>query len=314
MAKALVCWVFACGLLATAADAQSRVADINGKTVGVLVSEEAWLPKLTTLSRDINHVEGLRLLPMVGAGCVQSTNDMFVLQSVDVALLTADCVDYAVQQDLIRDLKNMAYVARVESLPIVIVTRKEFGSLTALAGKRIATGPAQSAAFASGELLLGGMGLPFARVARSGVDALDALKTGEADAALLLGLDALDGALDPRRFHAIGLTAPPQGNTVYAPALLTGADLKGLTDQDLETVSTALVLATAKDAVNAIKASKVALFSSVYVRNQALLDSAGHLSAVVQGWQRHRSSEKALEALATPAIETNSSLQQGDGP
>ena len=303
--------------MATVAEAQPRLVDINRKTLTLLSGEPAWFADAVAIASDIDRENGLRILPMQGTGCIDSAADVLQLTQVDVAILSSDCVDYAEQQGLLpKASQKLAYVARVKSLPIVLVTRRDIANLTALAGKRIATGTADSAGFASGEILLGGLGLPFVRVPKSGAEAMALLKTGQADAVLLQGLDALDGTLDPQKFHVLGLTATQSSSTSHAPALVEASALKGLLPESgsLETVSTALVLAVFNWPAKSAKAEKIKLFSAAYFEKQALGEDASQLSALVPGWQRYTSSQNALEALTIEIPEQPATLQQGDGP
>jgi uncharacterized protein len=311
--RALVCCVcLAAAPVASAAMAQSRLANINEKTITLLAGEAAWFPSAVTISETLAHEQGLRILPMQGNGCIDATADVLQLTEVDVALLSTDCVDYAEQQGLLPQAsKKLAYVARIKALPLIVVTSRDVQNLTGLAGKRIATGPADSATFASGEILLGGLGLPFVRVAKSGSDAIELLKAGAADAVLLQGFDALDGSLDPQRFHVLGLTSTQNSTTSHAPALVDATQVKGLLPKGgtLETVSTALVLAVFNWPAKTAKAAKIKLFSTAYMTQQALGDDAMQLSASVPGWQRLQSSQKALEALTIDKPEKSKTLQ-----
>ena len=313
----MCCAVCASGLFATAAIAQSRLADINQTTLTLLSGEPVWFPDAVKIANQLDYENGLRVLPMQGSGCIESAADVLQLTQVDVALLSSDCVDYAEQQGLLpKASQKLAFVARIKTLPIVLVTRRDVPNVTALAGKRIATGPANSAGFASGEILLGGLGLPFVRVPKSGVDGLALLKSGEADAVLLQGLDALDGTLDPQKYHVLGLTTTQNSTTSHAPALVEALELKGLWagKSSLETVSTALVLAIFNWPEKSAKAAKIKLFSEAYFATQAAGEDASQLSASVPGWQRHSTSQNALEALTIEIPEQSNTLQQGDGP
>jgi hypothetical protein len=315
--RSVKAWILAgcaiCAVGLPAAWGASRMAELNQKSFTVLAGESTWLSAVDGLVDTLNHENGLHVLAVKGNGCLQASADLMNLQQIDMAVLTADCVAYAEAQGLIPNAtQKLAYVSRLKALPIVLLTRRTIPNLTALAGLRIATGPAQSAGFATGELLLGGLDLPFTRVAKSGVAAVSALQSGEADAALLVGLDALDGTLDPSKFHALGLNAPAQTKTVYAPALLTATDLKGLlTDQSsLETVSTALALAVVNWKAGSPQAEKVKFFSDQYFAATANLGDAGD-SVAIPNWQRHQTSSQALEALDTQQQDNQS---QGDGP
>ncbi len=318
LSRALVCCVVvASGLVASVAAAQPRLADINQKTLTLLSGEPGWFPEVLAIATELNHEQGLRILPMQGAGCIEAAADVLQLTQVDIALLSSDCVDYAEQQGLLpKASQKLAYIARVKSLPLLIVTRADVPNLTALAGKRIVTGAANSAGFASGEILLGGLGLPFIRVPKSGAEGIVLLKSGAADAVLLEGLDALDGTLDPQRFHVLGLTTTQSSTTSHVPALIEASELKGLLPEGgtLETVSTALVLAVFNWPEKSAKAAKIKLFSAAYFAQQAMSENSAQLSAMVPGWRRHSISQNALEALDTELPEQPATFQQGDGP
>jgi TRAP-type uncharacterized transport system substrate-binding protein len=305
------------GISATVAAAGPRLAEINQKTLTLLAGEAAWFDDGLRIADALSHEKGLKILPMQGSGCISSAADILQLTQVDVALLTSDCVVYAETQGLLPGAsKKLAYVTRVKSMPLVMVTRRDIPNLTALAGKRIATGAADSAAFASGEMLLGGLDLPFVRVPRTGTEGLALLKRGEADAVLLLGLDALDGTLNPVQFHVFGLPAPAAVEGAYAPALIAAETLKGLagTAAPIETVSTSLVLAVFNWPASSPKAAKVKLFSSIYFEQFAEREGAPELSANVAGWKRYAAAQKALDGLGRRAAGNIETLQQGDGP
>ncbi len=315
--RAIVCCVAVAAGAVSSCFAQSLLADINQKTVTVLAGEPDWFDEAQAIADALAHEQGLRILPMQGRGCIDSTADVLQLTQVDVAVLSADCVDYAEQQGLLpQATKKLAYVSRLKALPLIIVTRRDVPNLTALAGMRIATGPADSAAFASGEMLLGGLGLPFVRVAKSGDAAIQLLKSNAADAVLLHGFEALDGSLDPQRFHVLGLTATQNATTSHAPALVSATDVKGLLPAGgtVETVSTALVLAVFNGPQQSAKAARIKLFSTAFIEQQAMGDNATQLSASVPGWQRNAASQNALEALTFEPSEQDNTKQQGDGP
>jgi TRAP-type uncharacterized transport system substrate-binding protein len=320
MSRARVLLWFGClafGSFTPMVTALAQPADTNQNTVTILSGEPAWMQRALDLSFDLTHENGLRILPMQEKGCIDATAALLQRSQVDVALLTTDCVAYAQQQGLVPQAERvLAYVAKREALPIFLVTSRGNKTLTSLAGKRIATGPAYSAGFASGEILLGALGLPFLRVAKSGSDGLAVLKQGEADAVLLLGLDALDGTLDPAKFHVLGIVAPPLENSPYAPALVEASALEGLSDSPAatETVSTSLVLATINEKSSSPRKTRLELFAATYFATKSTSADAMHLSAIVAGWQRLAASEQALEKLADKNLTINPTPEQGDGP
>ena len=210
----------------------------------ILVGEPSWVPDAENIAHALDHENGLRILPMLGKGAVQSVQDLEEFGVIDAALITADSLAYVKGQSLLApEESNITYVAAIRPLPIMLVTKRSIAHLTALAGKRIATGAADSASFASGELLLGAMEVPFLRVAQSQENAVEALIAGRADAALFVGvplnLDKLGNG-----FHALPLVMPAQLSQIYKPLHLLAKDAPNLISQNqtLESVSTSLIL------------------------------------------------------------------------
>ena len=211
----------------------------------ILVGEPSWVPEAQLIARALDHENGLRILPMLGKGAVQSVQDLQDFPIIDAALITTDSLAYTKGQNLLApDESKITYVVAIKQLPILLVTRRSVANVTALAGKKIATGAADTASFASGELLLGSMEVPFLRIAQSQESAVDALLQGRADAALFVGLPMNIEKLG-NNFHALPLVMPEQLAQIYKPAHLTSKDAVNLVlvGQQLDTVSTSLILA-----------------------------------------------------------------------
>lgn len=302
------------GLLAigTAAPlpAVAATGDQNFNSISILVGEPAWLNRVQGLASLLDHQQELRLLPMLGRGSVQALNDLSQLRAVDMALVNSDVIIYAQMQGLIGDpVKSYAYIAGLQKLPVALVARKQIVNLTGLAGRKIATGPAQSGSFATGELVLGNLGIPFARVAESGTSAVISLQEGRADAALLLGTDGLK-TLDASQFHVLPLPVPKELQSYYSPALLS-ADVLGDLNQgqgDVESFAVTLTLAVLNWPAGHANSLRLKHFADV-LWSADELPLGTNLTADVPGWQRH---ESALQALA--AFKTNPTSTQGKGP
>ncbi len=302
------------GLLAFAAAAPVQAVfaagDQNINSISIMAGESEWLNLVQGLAGQLDHQQELRVLPMLGRGSVQAMNDLAQIQVVDMALVNSDVIIYAQMQGLLGDpVKSFAYVAALQKLPVVLVARKQIANLTGLAGRRIATGPAQSGGFATGELVLGSLGIPFARVAESDIAALSSLQEGRADAALVLGAAGLK-SLDADKFHVLPLPVPKDLQSHYSPALLS-ADVRGDLNQgqgDIESFSVSLILAVLNWPGSHANSLRLKHFADV-LWSADNLPFGTNLTADVPGWRRH---ESALQALA--AIKTNSTATQGEGP
>ena len=283
---------------------------LNDNVISILSGEPEWLNRIEDLATQLNHSDHLRILPISGAGSVQAINDLIYLRAIDAALLSSDVLVYAEAQGLIQPGSHkIAYIADIASLPIVLVTRKDISSLTELAGLRICTGTANSAAFATGELLFGSLALPFSRVPLSNTNAVAALQSGKADAALLLGTEALH-LIDENRFHILSIPIPENLKDYYSPALLTADVLAqfGPEQKPIETISTALTLAVFNWPKGNEHSSRLARLAKALWSMPTISDAkdSTNLTADVPGWQRHASAIKILAELRNNLPETQS--------
>jgi TRAP-type uncharacterized transport system substrate-binding protein len=293
---------------ASAAFAQQNTGAVDKNTVLILAGESQWLSETSDIANALSHQNGLKLLPVQGSGCVESAADIMQISSIDAAVLTADCVEYAQAQGLLpASPKTFSYVSRLDALPVFIITGRDNNTLTSLAGKRIATGPAHSATFATGELLLGGMSLPFQRVPKSGYDALSLLEDGVADAVLMVGTSQLRKKLDPQRFHILSLSAPADIADDYKSVRIPMSSLLGLSESDVETISTPLLLVSGKAPT---KSAKIKNFIAAFVEMQSTSKKASELSVSIDGWTREPTATNALKALQ---IDPEKPTQKGEG-
>jgi hypothetical protein len=288
-------------MLAGPAFGASKSFTLNNNTLGVMAGESQWLPLVRSLARDLNHKQGLRILPIMGEGSVQAVSDVLRLDGIDAALIPSDAIHYAEAQGLLgRDSGKVLFLARLATLKLVLVTRKTNASLAALAGKRIATGPAQSAGFAAGEWVFGSGNMAFTRVAQAGNDALNALARKEADAALVFATEALRRMPNPEEYHVLPLPMNEALKDVYAPALLTADELGNLAraEAPVETMAAALVLAVfdwdqRNPHSDALRRLAAAILEESRNRGEG---TAYNLAAEVPGLARHVAAIRALEA------------------
>ncbi len=168
--KPFMAAVVAVGLLyasAHTATADSRADKMNQNTLGLMAADPQWLGLANNIAATVQHEQGLRVLPIVGAGTLQAVSDLAYLDRVDAALLPLDTLTYAQAQGLLQGLDGkVTYLVRLQSIKWALVVGKGIDSLADLAGKRVATGPTGSMGFVAGELLFNASDVSFARVPR----------------------------------------------------------------------------------------------------------------------------------------------------
>ena len=282
------------GTQLTPAIAQDSLsASLNKKTIGLMVADEAWLPIARNFAHGLDHVDGLRILPILGSGSVQALSDLSFLQGVDAAILSSDAISYANQHGLLNPKTyRLNYTAKLDALNVVLVARSSFTTLSSLNGKRIATGPVHSSAYATGEILFGALGLDFQRVALSENEGMAALRNGKADAALMLGSSFEKSGLAGGQWKIISVPLIPSLQETYAPALLVADDFPGLIEpgKSVDTISAALILAVFNWPKGSLHYDKLNAFTAALYANPALGDADRgpiNLATQVAGWSRY---------------------------
>jgi TRAP-type uncharacterized transport system substrate-binding protein len=283
-------------------------ADPKETPFNIMVGEASWLTDAATIAKAMDHENGLRIMPILGRGSIQAVQDIETFPTLDAALVTSDSLTYVKAQSLMDPNDTpLTYISAVRQLPIVLIASKNIPNLTALAGKRIATGSANSASFAAGELLMGAMEVPFLRVPDSQEGAVDALLSGQADAAFFVGLPSNINKLN-RNFRVLSLVLPKELSGTYESAKLTSADLPNLIPQTVQfdTVATELVLAASsaansKDHAKALKAFTFELFRQG-------TDSNAMLRAEVPGWTRDGAAANLVKTITANAATPNPTI------
>ncbi len=318
--KPFVAVCFAVGILAIPGHAPALADDLsdraNRKTVGLLAAESQWFPHSLSIAAAVQHDNGMRVLPILGSGTLQSLIDLARLDSVDAALITLDTLTYAKAQGLLDGINGkVSYLARLQPVSWALVAPKSVASVDALSGKRIATGPTGSAGFVAGELFFNASDVSFSRVPKQGSDGLVMLAKGTADAALVDVSVLRSARLDQRKFHILPLTVPEALKSTYTPIIMTQAEAPGLiaAGKDIETIAAPLAILVISNKP-ARSREKLAEFSGALFRNAANLRINSNIAADIPGWTRHSAAAQALKDLLSQVkSNTDTELQQGDG-
>jgi ABC-type nitrate/sulfonate/bicarbonate transport system substrate-binding protein len=241
-----------------------------------------FLMQARQIATALDHESNLKIFPVFGDGAVSAPQVMANYTDIGATILPSDIPVYRQSQKLTH-VDDLTYVAKLGSLPIFLVARKDIANIAGLSGKRVATGPASSATFATGELVLGANNVSFLRVPLSGPDGLNALASGRADAALVLGKSPALASLPAGQFHILALTTSPQMPSVYQPALLNAEDAPNLmkAGETVETLAPALVIAVPAK----VRSQALTAFESELLKYERRAGGA-NLAAEVPGWFR----------------------------
>lgn len=286
--------------------ADKRNVMLNASTIGLLASQPSAMQEGIAISSAVQHIDSLRVLPIVGNGSLQSLNDLLFLQGVDVAIVSSDSLGYARKHELYKaEDGKIAYLAKLANSSVIVLARNDINSLKELAGRKVATGPATSDSFVAADLIFSDQQIVIERTSMQGSAAIKALRDGAVDAAVLVTSEsqsALSAIEAGSGLHMLPVSVSEQLAEVYAPAIVDSTQYPSLMSQDsaVETVAAAVVLAVfdwPKGSKNAERLRKFdkALFDHYLSGLSA--DKVTNFSAAVPGWKPFGEPKKSSEFL-----------------
>ena len=158
--------------------------------------------------------------------------------------------------------------------------------------------------------MLGAMEVPFLRVPQSQEKAVEALVSGKADAALILGTPLNIERLAGGNFHILPMVLPQQLAAIYQPIKLTSKEAPGLiaSFDKLDTVSTSLIIAVNESALNPDQRRNLKLFETEFF-HQVTGEDASTVNTNVPGWQREGNAATLLKTSSINSTITPTGAQ-----
>jgi uncharacterized protein len=273
-----------------------RSQKLNQSTIGLLASTPELSGNVLDIADAMDHTDGLRILPIIGRGSLQSINDLLFLRGVDVALLSSDSLAFVKKHDLYKEeTGKVAYMAKLANLNVIVLARKDIAGIENLTGLRVATGPANSDEFVAAELIFDAIGMPYERVPTTGKNSVAALLDGRIDAAVFTGaasVQLLNAIKAKSGLHILPLSLPESLADTYSPAILDSKEFPNLIPDGtiVETVAAALILGVfdwpdrTERFYKLRKFNKALLSTYLATRNS---DQSTNFSAAVPGWKQY---------------------------
>jgi len=290
--------------IATSADAAAP-ADVTVVNRGVVELETGRAAGISvSIAEDLANVidDGAtrRVLPVIGKGSLQNITDLKLLRGIDMAILQADVLDYARQQNFFPGLEGwITYIAKLYNEEFHLLARRDIKSVAELANQRVNVDLRGAGTAITASRLFDLLSIPVTPTYDDHEVALDKLRKGEIAAiAFVAGKPAplfqAIGGEDGLHFLAIPLK--PAVTAVYLPTRLTGQDYPALVpaDQPVDTVATGAVLAAANLQFGSDRYRNLVNFVEAFFTGfQALLEPGHHpkwhevnITAELPGWRR----------------------------
>ena len=282
-------------------------------TFGLIADGPYRTALATRIARGVDHRDGIRILPVIGKSPAQNLADLAEVRGIDLALVPSDSLGFAGAQGLIRGASGkFDYLVKLANLDIHVLAGPSIRSITDLKNKRVAVGSATRASYETSAMLFAALGLSVTSLPLDSGEAIAAVKSGDAAAAVLIGVTPLPEVARLGRSDGLHLVAvPPRAELAafYAPSLIGAANYPALLEQgqSVETVSSSLVLAAVRWPQGSPQQAALTRFATALFAS-LLEDGAGpgiNLNAAVPGWTRSEASGLALEALGrAPSLPT----------
>src|SRR5271166_5745369 len=224
-----------------------------------------------------------RVLPVIGKGSLQNLTDLLLLRGIDVAIVQADVLDYASQQNYFRGIEAwLTYIATLYNEEFHLLARPDIKGIADLANQKVNVDLRGAGTAITAGRLFDLLKIPVTPTYDDQAVALEKLRKGEiAAVAFVAGKPAplFRNLAGEDGLHFLAIPLQPAVTAVYVPTRLTVADYPGLVapDQPVDTVAVGAVLAAANLQVGSDRYRNLVNFVEAFFTGfQSLLDPGHH--------------------------------------
>lgn len=260
-----------------------------------------------------------RVLPVIGKGSLQNITDLKLLRGIDAAIVQADVLDYAKQQNYLPGIEYwVTYIAKLYNEEFHLLARREIRGVADLANQKVNIDFRGAGTEITAGRLFEILQIPIAPAYDDQEVALEKLRKGEiAAVAFVSGKPAplFRNIAGEDGLHFLSVPLNPAVTAAYVPTRLTVADYPGLVpwDQPVDTVAVGAVLAAANLQVGSERYRNLVNFVDAFFTGFQLLLDPGHhpkwhevnIMAELPGWRRFPPAEQWLQRNAPVASAPN---------
>jgi TRAP-type uncharacterized transport system substrate-binding protein len=250
-----------------------------------------------------------RVLPVIGKGSLQNLADLKLLRGIDAAIVQADVLEYARQQNYLPGLEGwVTYIAKLYNEEFHLLARRDIKSVADLANQQVNVDLRGAGTAITAGRVFDLLNIPVTPTYDDYEVALDKLRKGAIAAVafvsgkpapLFCNITGEDG------LHFLAIPLKPAVTAVYVPTRLTAKDYPGLVpaDQPVDTVAVGAVLAAANLQFGSDRYKNLVNFVDAFFTGfQSLLDPGHHpkwhevnITAELPGWRRFPPAEQWLQ-------------------
>jgi uncharacterized protein len=217
-------------------------------TLGLLTSgiDGTSLQMAVDLARTLNNGPELRLIPMVGESSIQNVMDLLYLKGADLAVVQSDVLAQLKRTKRLPGIEErIQYITKLHSEEFHVLSRMKYLCLADLTGRKVNFGPEGSGSALTAEAVFGAHQVKVQPLYMDQETAIEKLKSGEIDAAVLVSgkpSTAFEKIRYTDQVHFLDVEFGEALQKDYLPAIMTNDDYPDLIAPN-ETVGTIAVSA-----------------------------------------------------------------------
>jgi uncharacterized protein len=294
---------------ATAPSAESIVANRGVVELETGSSAGISVRIVEDIASIVNDGATRRLVPVVGQGSLGNIIDLKLLRGIDMAIVSADILDYAREQKLFPGMDaTITYITKLYNEELHLLARPEIKSIGDLVNRKVNIGLRDSSTAITAKRLFDLVRLTINTTNDAQEVALEKLRNSDIAAlAFVAGKPAplFYNLKGDEGLHFLSFPFSSAVTERYVPTRLTATDYPGLVPQDrpVDTVAVSAVLVAANLQQAPERYRNVGNFVDAFFTGLPTLLEPGHhpkwqevnLAAEVPGWRRYPPADQWLQ-------------------
>ncbi len=289
-----------------------RVQAANNDTVSVISGGigGTYIRIAADLQAELDGVDDLRILPIVGKGSIKNIEDLLYLRGVDIAIVQSDVLTYLRNKQVYENIQGRVnYITKLYNEELHLVARRDITDIRQLRGKKVNFGSQGSGTYMTSETVFGALGIKVTPSSHGYEDALEKVRTGEIDAMVYVAgkpASIFTSVKKDDGLHIVPVPYTAKLQQSYLPAKLSADDYGNLVDTDspVDTIAVGAVMAVFNWKPKTGRYYRVKRFiESFFTQFDEFQKAPRHqkwgevnLAAELPGWRRYAVAEAWLAA------------------
>ncbi len=289
-----------------------RVQAANNDTVSVISGGigGTYIRIAADLQAELDDIDNLRILPIVGKGSIKNIEDLLYLRGVDIAIVQSDVLTYLRNKEIHEDIQNRVnYVTKLYNEEFHLIARRDITSIKQLRGKKVNFGGKGSGTYMTSETVFGALGIDVKPFSHGYEDALEKVRTGQLDAMVYVAgkpASIFTAVKKSDGLHIVPVPYTKKLQQSYLPAKLSAKDYGNLvlTKDPVDTIAVGAVMAVFNWKPKTGRYYRVKRFvENFFTRFDEFQKAPRHqkwrevnLAAELPGWRRYSVAKDWLDA------------------